>query len=40
LIEIAAAVLWHCSQADNYVVGHAITVDGGMTVVSSGKETQ
>jgi NAD(P)-dependent dehydrogenase (short-subunit alcohol dehydrogenase family) len=31
--EIAAAVLWLCSPGASYVVGQAITVDGGMTVV-------
>jgi NAD(P)-dependent dehydrogenase (short-subunit alcohol dehydrogenase family) len=31
--EIAAAVLWLCSPSASYVVGHALTVDGGMTVV-------
>lgn len=30
--EIAAAVLWLCSSGASYVVGHALTVDGGMTV--------
>ena len=31
--EITAAVLWRCSPGASYVVGHALTVDGGMTVV-------
>jgi NAD(P)-dependent dehydrogenase (short-subunit alcohol dehydrogenase family) len=31
--EIAAAVLWLCSPGASYVVGQAITVDGGMTVI-------
>jgi NAD(P)-dependent dehydrogenase (short-subunit alcohol dehydrogenase family) len=26
-------VLWLCSPGASYVVGHALTVDGGMTVV-------
>ena len=30
--EIASTVLWLCSPAASYVVGHALTVDGGMTV--------
>src|SRR5215208_5154077 len=30
--EIASAVLWLCSSGASYVVGHALTVDGGMTV--------
>lgn len=30
--EVAAAVLWLCSPAARYVVGHALTIDGGMTV--------
>lgn len=31
--EIAAAVLWLCSPGASYVVGQALTVDGGMTVI-------
>src|SRR4051794_1623314 len=31
--EIASAVLWLCGPGASYVVGHALTVDGGMTVV-------
>jgi len=30
--EIAAAVLWLCSPGASYVVGQALTVDGGMTI--------
>jgi len=30
--EIAAVVVWLCSPGASYVVGHALTVDGGMTV--------
>lgn len=30
--EIAAAVLWLCGPGASYVVGQALTVDGGMTV--------
>jgi NAD(P)-dependent dehydrogenase (short-subunit alcohol dehydrogenase family) len=30
--EIASAVLWLSSPGASYVVGHALTVDGGMTV--------
>ena len=29
--EIASAVLWLCSPGASYVVGQALTVDGGMT---------
>lgn len=31
--EIASVVLWLSSPGASYVVGHALTVDGGMTVV-------
>ena len=31
--EIASAVLWLCSPGASYVVGHALTVDGGLTVI-------
>ena len=27
--EIAAAILWLCSDAASFVVGHALAVDGG-----------
>ncbi len=30
--EIASAVLWLCSPGASYVVGHGLTVDGGLTV--------
>jgi NAD(P)-dependent dehydrogenase (short-subunit alcohol dehydrogenase family) len=30
--EVAAAVLWLCSPAASFVVGHALAVDGGYTV--------
>jgi NAD(P)-dependent dehydrogenase (short-subunit alcohol dehydrogenase family) len=31
--EIASAVLWLSGSGASYVVGHALTVDGGMTVL-------
>jgi NAD(P)-dependent dehydrogenase (short-subunit alcohol dehydrogenase family) len=31
--EIASVVLWLCSPGASYVVGHALTVDGGLTVI-------
>jgi NAD(P)-dependent dehydrogenase (short-subunit alcohol dehydrogenase family) len=30
--EIAAAVVWLCSDAAAYVIGHAMVIDGGQTV--------
>ncbi|WP_326838673.1 SDR family oxidoreductase [Rahnella laticis] len=30
--EIADAVLWLCSPASSFIVGHALPVDGGYTV--------
>jgi NAD(P)-dependent dehydrogenase (short-subunit alcohol dehydrogenase family) len=30
--EIASVVLWLCSPGASYMVGHALTVDGGMTI--------
>jgi NAD(P)-dependent dehydrogenase (short-subunit alcohol dehydrogenase family) len=29
--EVAQAVLWLCSDASSYLVGHSLIVDGGMT---------
>ena len=33
--EIAAAVLWLCSDAAAFVVGHALVIDDGQTGVAS-----
>jgi NAD(P)-dependent dehydrogenase (short-subunit alcohol dehydrogenase family) len=30
--EIAEAVIWLCSDAASFVVGHALVVDGGQTI--------
>ncbi len=30
--EIAATVVWMCSEAAAYVIGHAMVIDGGQTV--------
>ena len=30
--EIAAAIVWLCSDAASYMVGHALAVDGGSTI--------
>ena len=29
--EVAAAVLWLCSDASSFVTGHTLMVDGGMS---------
>jgi NAD(P)-dependent dehydrogenase (short-subunit alcohol dehydrogenase family) len=30
--EIAEAVVWLCSDATTFVIGHALVIDGGQTV--------
>jgi NAD(P)-dependent dehydrogenase (short-subunit alcohol dehydrogenase family) len=30
--EIADAVLWLCSPASSFVIGHSLAVDGGYTI--------
>ena len=30
--EIAAAVVWLCSDAAAFMIGHAMVIDGGQTV--------
>ncbi|MCW1431720.1 glucose 1-dehydrogenase [Novosphingobium sp. JCM 18896] len=30
--EIAEAVIWLCSEAASFVAGHALSIDGGMTI--------
>jgi NAD(P)-dependent dehydrogenase (short-subunit alcohol dehydrogenase family) len=32
MLEAQRTALWLCSPGASYVVGHALTVDGGMTV--------
>ena len=31
--EIAEAVLWLCSDAASFVIGHGLAVDGGYVIV-------
>ena len=31
-VRTASAVLWLCSPGASYVIGQAVTVDGGLTV--------
>jgi NAD(P)-dependent dehydrogenase (short-subunit alcohol dehydrogenase family) len=31
--DVAAAVLWLCSDAAGFVTGHSLAVDGAMTAV-------
>jgi NAD(P)-dependent dehydrogenase (short-subunit alcohol dehydrogenase family) len=30
--EIAAAIVWLCSDAASYITGHTLAIDGGFTV--------
>jgi len=30
--EIAAAVLWLCSEGAAFMIGHAMVIDGGQTI--------
>lgn len=30
--EVADAVIWLCSPASRFIIGHALPVDGGYTV--------